>query len=155
MSAAENSRAVDGRAVATQLQPVLVRLIGLALHGKQAHWHVVGRNFTPVHEQLDTLVGDARSYADEVAERLVALGVPVDGRPQAVAESAGTFPEGFLADDKIVALIVDEIEKVIEQAREAMDELEDIDLISQDLAIEIVRVFEKHRWMFDAQKESG
>jgi starvation-inducible DNA-binding protein len=153
MSAADNSRAVDGRAVASRLQPVLVDLIALGLNGKQAHWHVRGRHFTPLHEQLDTLVGDARTYADDVAERLVALGVAVDGRAQTVAESSGSFPEGFLDDDKVIALIVDELEAVIERARETLDDLEELDLISQDLVIELVKVLEKHRWMFAAQKE--
>lgn len=155
MSAAENSRTVDGRAVASRLQPILVDLIALGLNGKQAHWHVRGRHFTPLHEQLDTVVADARTYADDVAERLVALGVAVDGRAQTVAESTTTFPEGFLADDKVIALIVDELEAVIEHARETLDDLEDLDLISQDLVIELVKVLEKHRWMFEAQKDSA
>jgi starvation-inducible DNA-binding protein len=137
------------------LQPLLVDLIALTLNGKQAHWHVRGRHFTPVHEQLDTLVADARQYSDDVAERVVALGVAVDGRPQTVAERTATIPDGFLADDKVVALVVEQLDAVIARAREALQELEDIDLVSQDLVIQILHALEKHRWMFEAQTEAG
>lgn len=154
MSAADNSRTVDGQAVASRLQPVLVDLIALGLNGKQAHWHVRGRHFTPLHEQLDGLVDDARNYADEVAERLVALGVAVDGRAHTVAEATTTFPEGFLADDKVIALIVDELEGIIERIRGTLDDLDDLDLVSQDLMIQLAQVLEKHSWMFAAQKDA-
>ncbi len=155
MTAPQGPAGVDGQEVATHLQPLLLDLIALALNGKQAHWHVHGRHFTQVHEQLDVLVADARQYADEVAERVVALGVAVDGRPQTVAEGTKTFPEGFLADDKVVALIVEHLDAVISHAREALDAVEEVDLVSQDLVIEILRTLEKHRWMFQAQTDSS
>ena len=43
------------------LEPLLVDLVSLALTGKQAHWHVTGPNFLPVHEQLDEIVADLHS----------------------------------------------------------------------------------------------
>jgi starvation-inducible DNA-binding protein len=49
--------------VRDHLQPLLTDLTALALHGKQAHWHVTGRDFLPVHEQLDRIVADARTWA--------------------------------------------------------------------------------------------
>lgn len=150
MSAPDSPIKVDGHDVTAQLQPVLVDLIALALNGKQAHWHVYGRQFTSVHERLDVVVADARSYADEVAERIVALGVPVDGRPHAVAESGAEFAEGFLPDDKVVALIVEQLDRVIERARETLGPLESIDQVSQDIVLGLLRTMEKHRWMFAA-----
>ena len=141
---------VNGQDVAAHLQPVLVGLISLGLNGKQAHWHVQGHHFISIHEQLDEVVADARRLADEIAERVVSVGVTVDGRPQAVAEGATAFPEGFLADDKVVALIVEQIDAAIDRAREALRPLEDVDLVSQDIVIEVLRTLEKHRWMFAA-----
>ncbi|HSI93957.1 MAG TPA: DNA starvation/stationary phase protection protein [Jiangellaceae bacterium] len=129
-------------------------LQALALNGKQAHWHVRGRHFVSVHEQLDAVVADARKYADDFAERVVALGEAVDGRPHTVAEASGVFPEGFLADDKVIALILEQLDAVIERARSGLKPLDDIDLVSQDLLIELIQVLEKHRWMFEAQLES-
>jgi starvation-inducible DNA-binding protein len=149
----QSAHAVSGPEVATHLQPVLVQLLALALNGKQAHWHVRGRQFVSVHEQLDTVVADARKYADDIAERVVTLGEPVDGRARAVAEATGPFPDGFLADDKAVSLIIEHLDAVIEQARAALHPLEKLDLVSQDLVIELVEIMEKHRWMFEAQAD--
>lgn len=140
-------------AVAAALQESLVDLIALSLHGKQAHWHVTGRHFLPVHEQLDALVDDARAWADLVAERAVTLGVPVDGRPDTVARSASVeaFPDGFVDDDKVVAVVAGQVEAVVGRMRARMGELGEQDLVTQDLVVEILRGLEKHLWMLQAQ----
>lgn len=142
--------------VAGQLRPVLVDLVALTLNAKQAHWHVEGRHFTQVHEQLDDLVADARTYSDEVAERIVALGVAADGRPGTVAEQTALPPyaEGFQGDDKTVAGIVEQLDAAIERARATVGPLDEIDQVSQDIVIELLRSLEKHRWMFAAQTKS-
>jgi starvation-inducible DNA-binding protein len=144
---------VAGSEVGRFLQPVLVDLIALSLNGKQAHWHVQGRHFTQVHEQLDSLVDDVRRLSDDVAERLVALDVAVDGRPGTVSRTTELpdFDEGFLSDDKVVSAIVDQIDAAISRARAALEPLDDIDQVSQDIIIELLRALEKHRWMFAAQ----
>jgi starvation-inducible DNA-binding protein len=144
---------VAGREVGRFLQPVLVDLIALSLNAKQAHWHVQGRHFTQVHEQLDSLVDDVRRLSDDVAERLVALDVAVDGRPGTVSRTTELpdFDEGFLSDDKVVSAIVDQIDAAISRARAALEPLDDIDQVSQDIIIELLRALEKHRWMFAAQ----
>jgi starvation-inducible DNA-binding protein len=144
---------VPAKEIASLLQPLLVDLVALALNGKQAHWHVQGRHFTQLHEQLDVVVADARRAADEVAERVVALGVPVDGRPAAVATTSHLpeFDHGFLDDDKVVRGVLDQLDGVIKQGRQVLEPLEELDPISQDIVIEILRTLEKHRWMFAAQ----
>ena len=74
---------------ATELQAVLVDLIDLSLQGKQAHWNVVGPQFRTLHLELDEVVEDARKWADDVAERLRALGVAADGRASMIAKRTG------------------------------------------------------------------
>lgn len=144
---------VAGKDVGHLMQPVLVDLIALSLNAKQAHWHVQGHHFMPVHLQLDALVEDTRRFADDVAERLVSLDVPVDGRPNAVATTTNLpeFAQGFLGDDKVVSAIVDQIDATIGRARHALEPLDDVDPVSQDVVIELLRALEKHRWMFAAQ----
>ena len=139
--------------VAAELQTLLADFVALSLNGKQAHWHVTGRHFVPVHEQLDAIVDDAREWADLVAERAVTLGVPVDGRPATVAEATrvSPFQEGLVEDDKVVRLVADELRAVAEMARQAVDRLGELDLVSQDIVIEILRGLEKHLWMLQAQ----
>ncbi len=150
MTTPQSPSNVDGNAVAAQLQPILLDLVALALNGKQAHWHVHGRNFFSVHEHLDELVDDVRAHTDRIAERVVALGVAVDGRAHTVAEATAVFPEGFLADDKVLSLIIERLDTAIDHARKAVGPLEDIDLASQDLVLEALQMLEKHRWMFAA-----
>jgi DNA-binding ferritin-like protein len=55
--------------------------------GKQAHWNVEGPAFKPVHEFLDEMVIDHRTWYDDVAERLTAIGVSPDGRIATVSDS--------------------------------------------------------------------
>lgn len=135
------------------LQEALVDLTALALNGKQAHWHVRGPQFLPVHEQLDAIVDDTRTWADLVAERAVTLGTPVDGRAATVATetAVGTFPAGFVEDAKAVALMRDLVETTVERLRSHVEELGELDPVTQDLVIEVLRGLEKHRWMLDAQ----
>jgi starvation-inducible DNA-binding protein len=135
------------------LQARLVDLLALTLNVKQAHWHVAGRTFKQVHEQLDEITADVRAWSDEVAERAVTLDVPVDGRPGAVANSAvGEFPAGFLSDDKVVDAVAEQIVSVVSGARADLDKLGELDLVTQDLVIGIVAGLEKHLWMLRAQR---
>ncbi|MCA9152383.1 MAG: DNA starvation/stationary phase protection protein, partial [Planctomycetales bacterium] len=68
-----------------QLQSCLYDLIDLALQGKEAHWNVLGPNFRSVHLQLDEIIDSARNASDEVAERIVTLGLSPDGRASQIA----------------------------------------------------------------------
>lgn len=139
--------------VAAALQEALVDLVDLGLVGKQAHWHVRGPEFLPVHEQLDVIVNDSRAWADLVAERSVTIGVPVDGRASTVASDSSLpeFPTGWVDADKAVALVADVVEAVVVRMRRRVAELGELDPVTQDLVIEILRGLEKHLWMLQAQ----
>ncbi|WP_155059526.1 Dps family protein [Streptomyces blattellae] len=141
------------RVVGEALQSTLVDLLGLSLIGKQAHWNVVGPRFRSIHLQLDEVVAAARGYADTVAERAAALGLPPDGRPETIA-SAFTLPGpkgGWLRDTEVVQLLVDALEAAVGRLRERVDVTEKPDPVTQDLLIGITRELEKQRWMFDAE----
>jgi starvation-inducible DNA-binding protein len=90
------------------LTPVTLGLQALAVNGKQAHWNVRGANFIAIHELLDTVVDHAQEYADLAAERIVALGLPVDARLSTVAEKTlpSTVPAGFTQWDEMIRHIV-------------------------------------------------
>ena len=67
------------------LTPMVLGLQGLAVNGKQAHWNVRGANFIAIHELLDSVVANAQAGADQAAERIVALGLPIVARVSSVA----------------------------------------------------------------------
>ncbi|GAA4812682.1 DNA starvation/stationary phase protection protein [Streptomyces ziwulingensis] len=145
----ESARQVTGDA----LQSTLVDLLGLSLIGKQVHWNIVGPRFRSIHLQLDEVVTSARDFADTVAERSSALGIPADGRPETVA-SQFTLPgpkDGWVRDTDAVKLMVEALETAITRLRERIKATDEPDPVTQDLLISITAELEKQRWMFDAE----
>ena len=130
------------------LTPVVLGLQALTVNGKQAHWHVRGANFVGVHEFLDVIVDHAGGFADTAAERIVALGLPIDARASVVGEKAGatSVPAGFTRSDDLVRAVIADIDAVLVDVKAAVEGLDEIDLTSQDVAIEIQRGLEKDRW---------
>lgn len=139
-------------AVAQFLGPIVTDLTALYVDGKQAHWHVRGSNFQAIHLLLDEVVEHAREYADTAAERVVALGLPLDVRIQTIAAKTTTpvFTAGFQQSDAVIAEIIAEIDATLTTVRTAIDELGELDAASQDVAIEIARGLEKDRWFLFA-----
>ena len=139
---------------AAELQTVLVDLIDLGLQGKQAHWNVVGPQFRSLHLELDEVVEDSRKWADEVAERLRALGVAADGRATVIAKRTGieSLPEGIIADKEVLVRVTDQLAKVAARGRASIDRLDGSDKVSEDILIEVVEGLEKHLWMFRSQQ---
>lgn len=128
-------------------------LVDLHLAAKQAHWTVVGPFFRAVHLQLDELVAAARGYADDVAERAAALGVPPAGRVQTVADGSDVpaLGTGWRDGREIVEFIVTALDKVIRRLRAGIDETDKTDLVTQDMLIEITAKLEEAHWMWQAQ----
>lgn len=134
------------------LSPLVLGLQALVVNGKQAHWHVRGANFIGVHELLDTIVAHAQDWADTAAERIVALGLPIDARLSTIAAKVAptNVPAGFTKSDELVRDVIADIDAIIVEAQSAIDGLDEIDLTSQDVAIEIKRGLEKDRWFLFA-----
>ena len=133
------------------LTPVVLGLQALAVNGKQAHWNVRGANFIAIHELLDTLVANAQAGADQAAERIVALGLPVDARVGTVAEKTSTtVPAGFTQWEALIRNVIADMDVVIADTQAAIDGLDEFDLTSQDVAIGIKETLEKDRWFLFA-----
>lgn len=134
--------------VAQYLTPVVHDLVALAVNGKQAHWHVRGENFIGVHEFLDVIVANAQDASDTVAERIVALGLPIDARIGTVAERATTpvLSDGFQKSSVTVREIVAQLDATLATVYAAVKGLDDIDLVSQDIVIAVAQQLDKDRW---------
>jgi starvation-inducible DNA-binding protein len=134
------------------LTPVVVDLEALVVNGKQAHWHARGANFIGIHELLDEVVEHAQEHADTAAERVIALGLPVDSRISTVAKK-NNLPEpaaGFQGWEATVAEVVGMIDAALVTVRAAIAGLDGDDVATQDVAVEIERGLTKDRWLLQA-----
>ena len=139
--------------VGQDLQATVHNLIELSLTGKQLHWAVVGPLFRPLHLQLDELVDSWRELSDVVAERAVALGVIPDGQAKAVAADSlvTPLPREPIEDHRVVWELTNRVAEVSELVRARMDRLGDVDAVSQDVLIDVVRKLEEQQWMLRVQ----
>lgn len=139
---------------ASLLQGCLNDLLDLALQLKQAHWNVVGTQFQSVHEQLDVIVAAVRVATDDVAERIITIGVTADGRASTIAEKTRleTYPDGFQNVPTTLSTIADRISTGVNGLRAAIEQLGELDPISEDLLIGVSAGLEKHLWMLQAQE---
>ena len=143
----------ERKAAGHELEATLHELVDLSLTGKQLHWALVGPLFRPLHLHLDELVDSWRELSDTVAERAVALGYIPDGQAQAVAAGSPLTPltQGPVEDRAVVWALVQRITQVSELVRARMDRLGQIDLVSQDVLIDVVRALEEQQWMLRVQ----
>jgi starvation-inducible DNA-binding protein len=143
--------------VGQELQAALVEIVNLALIGKQLHWAVSGRMFRPLHLHLDELVGSWYELADSIAERAVAVGFVPDGQAQAIVAGSRLAPvaQGPIEDHFVVRELTQRLADVSERIRGQMDRLGDVDLVSQDVLIDVVRELEKQQWMLRVQLKGG
>jgi starvation-inducible DNA-binding protein len=139
-------------ATAQFLTPVVLGLQALAVNGKQAHWNVRGANFIAIHELLDTVVTNAQAGADEAAERIVALGLPLDARLSTIADKTAqtSVAAGFAPWDAVVRSVIADVDAVLADVQAAIEGLDEFDLTSQDVAISIKASLEKDRWFLFA-----
>ena len=147
----------DGNKVADLLQKQLSTYNDLHLTLKHVHWNVVGPNFIGVHEMIDPQVDLVRGYADEVAERIAALGKSPQGTPGAIIKDR-TWDDYSVERDTVQAHLaaLDLVYTgVIEDTRKAIDTLDDLDLVSQDIMIEHSGELEKFQWFVRAHLENS
>src|SRR5439155_21569273 len=127
--------------VGEELKTTLVELIDLSLIGKQLHWNIYGRPFKPLHEHLDELVDTWRQLSDTVAERALALGIAPDGQAGTVNANSRIelVDRGTLDTDTAAHELVGRLGDVTARIRARMDRLGELDFVSQDVLVEVVR----------------
>jgi starvation-inducible DNA-binding protein len=109
--------------------------------------------FRSLHLQLDEFVGSWRELADIVAERAVALGFIPNGQAKAVAAGSLMVPvvPEAIEGHRVVWELITRIAEVSELARTRMDRLADVDVVSQDVMVDVVRKLEEQQWTLRAQ----
>ena len=133
---------------------MLVDLVDLALIGKQAHWNVEGCQFRSVRLFLDELVESWRGFADQVAERAVALGASPDGQAETVAGSSemDPLPAGALSDAAVIDAIGGRLAGVVTRTPDRIARTSEFDPVSEDRLVALAGTLEKQLWMVRAQR---
>ena len=124
---------------------------------KHVHWNVVGPSFIGVHEMIDPQVDQVRLDADEVAERIAALGASPKGTVGAILTTRD-WPDYPLGRDTVPAHLTaldKEYDRVIAENRQAMADVEELDLVTQDLLIGQTGQLEKFQWFLRAHLETA
>ncbi len=132
----------------------LATLTDLIVAYKQAHWNVVGRDFSQLHELFDEFANQTREYLDLVAERAVTLGGVADGTIQAAVEHTALppFPREERDEVRLLEELTRRVDRLVTDLRDGMALATD-EAATQDLYIEITRGIEKQRWMLLAHLE--
>ena len=138
----------DGANVAALLQSRLVVLLDLGLTLKHIHWNVVGPNFISVHQMLDPQHDGVGQMADDVAERIATLGGVPSGLPQRIVDQRSWNDYDLDRADAMSHLGALDLvyRNVIISQRLAIDALDQVDPVSQDLLVGQAGVLERYHW---------
>jgi starvation-inducible DNA-binding protein len=147
----------DSEQLVAILQARLVSLIDLSLTLKHVHWNVVGPHFIGVHTMLDPQYERVGELVDQLAERITTLGGSPDGRPGSLVKQRSWDDyslERDLVDAHLAAL--DQVYVgVITAHRDAIDEMEKIDPVTQDILIGQTEDLEQFHWFVRAHLEDA
>ena len=144
------------RRVIALLQERLDACNGLHLTLKHVHWNVVGPQFIAVHEMIDPQVEDVRAMADDLAERIATLGGSPVGTPAALAKSHDqSYDVGRAPTQEHLAALDHFYRGVVAKHREAIDELDKLDLVTQDMLIGQTEKLELFHWFVRAHLEDS
>lgn len=120
-----------------------------ALILKHAHWNMKGKEFIGIHEMMDPEVDSVLNMADETAERIATLGGFPAGRPDDIMKNRDwdgiTMTGRQDALDYLKALDTYYI-TFIKRDREAIKELDDLDVISSNIVQDHVQELEHFQW---------
>ncbi|MCK6477179.1 MAG: DNA starvation/stationary phase protection protein Dps [Phycisphaerales bacterium] len=144
------------RAMIDLLNASLVDAIDLWNHAKGAHWNVRGPAFIAVHELFDKVAGQAEQFADDLAERAVALGgvAAADARIQAKFSHLPPLPEGTLRQARALQAVADSLAEFGRRVRKAIDVADEAgDAGTADLFTQISRETDKLLWFIEAHEE--
>lgn len=147
----------DAVRVIELLQQRLHAANDLHLTLKHVHWNVVGPQFIAVHEMIDPQVDEVRAMADALAERIATLGGSPKGTPGAlVAERQwDDYSVGrATTQDHLEALDV-VYRGVVTSYRDSIEELDKLDLVTQDLLIGQTEKLELFHWFVRAHLEDA
>lgn len=116
------------------------------------HWNIQGKGFFVLHEKFESLYNAAAANIDEIAERLLQLGVTPENRFSAYLQQSQIKEVGVLhCSEEAVRHILDSLQLLISQERELIEKASEInDDVTAAIASDFLVSQEKQVWMLTA-----
>ena len=139
------------------LQDRLYACTDLHLTLKHVHWNVVGPNFIGVHKMIDPQVDAIRLMTDVLAERIATLGGEPLGLPGGLVVHRGWEDYSInRASTQAHLGALDVVYRgVVASHREALEEMEKLDPVTQDILIAQTQELEQFHWFVRAHLEDS
>ena len=121
---------------------------------KQAHWNVKGPNFYPLHLLFDEIAEEIENSADQIAERITALGGTALGTIQDAVKNTilPAYPNNIFDGIEHCEVLAKRLEQYCIHLTENIRNTEGLgDTVTSDLYIELARLCEKRLWFVEAQ----
>jgi starvation-inducible DNA-binding protein len=124
---------------------------------KHVHWNVVGPHFIAVHEMIDPQVEAVRAMADDTAERIATLGGSPRGTPGSlVAERTwDDYSIGRATTQEHLGALDLVYRGVIEETRSAVEQIEELDPVTEDMLVGQLEKLELFHWFIRAHLENA
>ncbi|HEX3223420.1 MAG TPA: DNA starvation/stationary phase protection protein [Nocardioides sp.] len=137
------------------LQSRLHAMNDLHLTLKHVHWNVVGPHFIGVHEMIDPQVDAVRGFADDLAERIATLGGSPKGTPGSIVDERDwdDYSLGRAGTQEHLGALDLVYRGIVGTNRETIEELDDLDLVTQDMVIGQTEQMELFHWFIRAHLE--
>lgn len=135
----------------------LVSLTDLTLTLKHIHWNVSGPGFIAVHQMLDPQYEGVALMVDATAERIATLGGEPNGLPGHLVATR-SWDDYALGRDTVQAHLgaLDLVYVgVVDSHRDAIEALEELDPVTQDLIIGQTATLEQYHWFVRAHLENA
>lgn len=131
------------------LEKTLANSYSLAMKLQNYHWNVEGPNFKALHELFELQYNEIFLSVDEVAERIRALGLKVEGTFENFYKNSDLKPANKNLDAKSMAQdIVKDYEILVEGLKVFVKNAqEDNDEATADIFITKIQAYEKSAWM--------
>lgn len=145
-------KAADMKAINSGLAQALAETFTLYVKTQGFHWNVVGPRFHSLHEMFEEQYIELREAADELAERMRALGAAAPGSFTEFQQLASIKDHQSAADaDEMVRVLAADHEAVVRTLRPLIAVADDAgDAGTSDLITQRLAAHEKAAWMLRA-----
>lgn len=135
--------------IADALSRLLADTYTLFLKTQNFHWNVTGPLFHDLHELFELQYEELADKADELAERIRALGFPAPATFEQFTRLASIHEEqGVPKGEEMLRILVDGHEVIVRNVRNAMSKVDQgHDMATHHLLSDHVAFHEKTAWM--------